>query len=182
MTDFPIYAQDAEIVLHLPNSIGEIPAEWLTKITDDVKVANYYSLIAVVYREKLSSVILAKTQKKDIKAAVTPIFIKAGSNDNEYINNIHTKDKLIISNTQLSLAHHCVVPNNELSFEHVMKVMELDGKNTYQRSLQHFNNAYVCFVEFKIIPNSDIIGYYTPQSAPYTEQFIDVIGNVQGEA
>lgn len=182
MTDFPIYAKDAEIILHLPNSISEIPTDWLQKITDEVNVSDHHSLIAVVYREKLSTVILSKLNKKDLKAAVMPIFIKAGKTDSDFINSIQTKDRVIISNTQLSLGYHCAVSHNELSFERVLQFLEFDTKNTYQRSLEQFNNAYVCFVDFKIVGNSDIIANYIPTNEAYNEEFVDIIGKVQGEA
>lgn len=182
MTEFPIYSSDAEVVLHLPNSIGEISDEWLKEITQSIKVADNYSLLAIVYREKLSSVILAKSQKKQITAPITPLFVKAGANDSSFISNIECKNKIIISNSQLALGHHVVVPNNELSFERFLRYCDSDTKNTYQRALEHFSNAYVCFVDFKIVPNCDIIGNYSPISTSYKEQFVDVISNLKGEA
>lgn len=183
MTDFPIYGKDAEVILHLPNSVGEISPDWLKEVSQDVEVAQHYSLIALVYREKLSSIILARTnKKKDVAAPVTPVFIKAGETDSSYVSKIASGDRIIIANSQLALGHHVVLANNELSFERVMRVIDLDTKNTYQRSLEQFNNAYVCFVEFKIVPNSDIVGNYSYKHNHYVEKFTDVISNIKAEA
>lgn len=183
MTDFPIYGKDAEVVLHLPNSVGEIPTEWLNEVTQDVEVAQHYSLIALVYREKLSSIILARTnKKKDMAAPVTPVFVKAGDTDSSYVSKIGCGERIVIANSQLALGHHVVVANNELSFERVMKMIDLDTKNTYQRSLEKYNNAYVCFVEFKIVPNSDIVGNYSYKHNHYVEKFTDIISNVKADA
>lgn len=167
MLNFKVNGKLGEVILNLPTSINEFTDDYLKKVTESVIVADNYSLIALCHREKLANFILAGKNNKDrINTAVVPIFVKAGkiTTSNCIINNIKTTSKLIISPSQLALGHHVNLINNTCTINKLIKYIDGDGY-AYQNALK--NNKEVYFLEFKIIPNCDIIGYYE------NEKFLD---------
>lgn len=146
--------------LILPTDLKEITPKFLTSITEDVIVANDYSLVAVCYREKLSSIILSLKQNKNLTTAVVPLFVKRGyTEENKFQPFIEIGDKLLISASQLSLGYHVAVPNNPLNINKLLAYFDGD-REAYTRALNITNNSYVYFLEFKIVPNCDIIAIY----------------------
>ena len=92
--------------LNLPTSLNEINESYITEVTSHIKVDANYTLIGLVYREKLSTLVLAAIRnKKKSDIAVIPIFVKAGESDSKFINNLNNpKTKLKdILNILLSL-------------------------------------------------------------------------------
>ena len=65
--------------LNLPTSLNEIDESYIMEVTNHVKVDSNYTLIGVVFREKLSTLILAaRKNKKNSDIPVIPVFVKAG--------------------------------------------------------------------------------------------------------
>lgn len=160
MKEFNLYHSGKKFAYNLPTSLDEIDKTYLLSITANINVADNYSLVAIVYHETLSSIILTyKQKKKNLVTGVVPIFIKAGNTKNEFNKHISCKDKLIISSTQLSLGHHVACPSNELSLDKFIANIDRD-KEIYQRYKNSFGNEEVYFIEFKLVPNCDIVGYY----------------------
>ena len=50
--------------LNLPTSLNEIDKSYIMEVTNHVKVDSNYTLIGVVFREKLSTLILAARKNK----------------------------------------------------------------------------------------------------------------------
>lgn len=179
MKDFTVKSNGREMTFHFPTSLDEITTDYLEKVTEHIQVADNYCLVAIVYHETLGSVIIARKQsKKGLTGAVVPIFIKAGYTENEFVNSMSCKDKIIIASTQLSLAHHVACPTNTLSLDYFIKA--IDGDNElFKRYNNSFGKEPCFFVEFKMVPNCDIVGYYeqglTKMDNPYLDIKSDVI-------
>lgn len=153
--------QGVEVVFDFPNSISEIPEDYLAKITSGISVADNYSLVALVYFEKLSKIIItARTNKKDTKLSVTPIFVKAGNTDVEFIKNAKMKQRLISTPTQIGLATHVKLPGHKLNLEYFANtVCDSASNKVYETELANEDQRPCCFLEFKLVPNCDIMGF-----------------------
>lgn len=176
MKTFIAETPNATVTFNLPTSLNEISAEYLKNVTADIRIADNYSLLGLVYHETLGSLIIAQKQnKKSITSGVIPVFIKCGKTDNEFINNTSCKDKLIISSTQLSLGYHAAAPKNKLSLDYFYSITDKDT-NLFNRYKGSFGNELCYFVEFKIVPNCDIIGIYDSNISTneITEKFVEV--------
>lgn len=165
MLKFVTNGKNGSKSITLPTSIKEITADYLKAITDEILVADNYSLIALCHKEKLSSFILAGRNKKNqISTAVVPLFVKKGAPSKGVVNtlfesNLNVGDKLIITPTDIMTGMHVRVPMNTLTVEGFLSAIEGDGY-AYQNASK--NPADVYFLEFKIIPNCAIQGIYKP--------------------
>lgn len=155
MLKFTTNGKNGVNVLTYPTSLDEITPEYLKEVTNDIVLSENYSLIGVCYREKLSNIILSVRQnKKSTDIPVVPIFIK-GRKD------IETGDKLVISPSQIAIGHHVNAKKNVLTINNLLHYVDGDG--------MAFGNAskykdFVYFLEFKIVPNCDIVGYYKKEN------------------
>lgn len=160
MKEFIVDTKDGrKVIFNFPNSIKEISNDYLTKITDTIHVADNYTLIALCYTEKLSKIILAaRASKKDSKIKVTPIFIKAGNCDIDFIKNATIKQRVVSMPSQISLGTHVTVPNHRLTLDTFgLAVSNSADNDTYQKECANEDQRECIFIEFKIIPNSDIM-------------------------
>lgn len=164
MVKFPISTKNGIVNFNFPTTLAELTESYLSDISDDIEIADNYTLIALCHREKLSTFVLAGTQKRnEVTTSVVPIFVKRGnistsintSIENNFIANIKYGSKLIISPTAMSLGIHFSTPKNTLTMPNFVKLIEKDPFASQKASIQQDK---VYFVEFKLIPNSDIIG------------------------
>lgn len=161
MKTFQVITPSKVVEFKFPTSLKELSSEYLKAVTANVEVANHYSLVGIIYHEKLANIIMTYKQKKQgFTTGVVPIFIKAGKTDNEFIAKAKIKDKLIIPSTQLSLGHHVAAPKNTLSVSYFTNLLSKDI-GAYQRAIQNGGDEECFFVEFKLVPNSDIVGLYS---------------------
>ena len=159
MEKFSITAFNHRYSFEYPTSIDELDADWLLKVSANIKPAKHYSLIALIYKESLNSVVTTyKQRKKNMTSVVVPIFIKAGETDSDFINSLQTKDKLVISPQMLQLAYHVNAWGNSLSIDQLISLLDEDP-TAFMRTVSH--KTPVCFVEFKIIENNNIVGAST---------------------
>ena len=174
MKTFSLETENRVYDFKFPTSLSEITAEYLDNVTANVVVADNYTLVGIVYHETLGSVILARKQsKKTITSGVVPIFIKAGNTDNGFIKSAKCKDKLIIASSQLSLGHHVAAPANTISLDYFIKTLDKD--NTVAK---RYNNTYgqeeCYFIEFKLVPNCDIVGFYDTKDNKFHNPYIEI--------
>ena len=145
--------------LNLPTSLNEIDESYIIEVTSHIKVDANYTLVGLVYREKLSTLVLAATRnKKKSDIAVIPIFVKRGESDSKFINSLNIKDKLIISPSDIMMGYHISAPNNLLTINTILNLLEGDAES-YTKLLG--NNEQCYFIEFKLIPNCNIHGAYS---------------------
>ena len=161
MKQFTVKLADSkEVRYDFPTSIDEISSEYLEEITKPISVANHYCLIGLVCSNKLSNLILsARSDKKNAKLHVTPIFIKAGESDIEFIKKAKLKQRVLAVTTQIALGVHVNPPYHKLTIDHFTNsVINTSDKDIYSNELQNPDQSKCCFIEFKIIPATDIVG------------------------
>lgn len=161
MKQFIVNIKDgSKIEFNFPNSIKEISEEYLTDISKPIKIADNYSLVALCYTEILSRVIVTcRTGNKNAKIKVTPIFVKSGNTDVDFIKNAKMKQRVVTMQSQLSLGVHVNLPYNKLTLDYfVQAIANTADKNIYDKELALADTRECVFIEFKVIPNSDIMG------------------------
>lgn len=165
MNSIAVNTKKGKVILNLPTSIDDISIAYLKEVTEHIKVAPEYSLVALIYSTTISQVLNIKNIPANV--AVVPIFVKAGKTDSEFIKNINTKDVLTITSGNISLAVH--VPNsyNQLSLN---KISALLAEDDNVRKISFSDKNIYRFIEFKLIPNCNInavIGVHNPIKADF---------------
>ena len=162
--------------MNLPTSLNEIDESYIAEVTDHIKVDANYTLIGVVFRERLSTLILAaRKNKKNSDIPVIPVFVKAGKTDSELINNLKIRDKLIVSASDIMMGYHISAPNNLLTINTILNLLEGDAES-YTKLLG--NNEQCYFIEFKLIPNCNIHGAYSETNvAGFVNPFVTKISD-----
>lgn len=140
-----------KVTFTLPTSISEITPEYLLGITNDIEIADNYSLIGLVLIEKPSVVVTTiNGSNKQAKSPVIPIMIKSGTTDNNFIKGINTRDILTIAETDIMTGLHISCPKNTLNMTRFAEQYKSDGKA--MANLLNLNDK-CCFLSFKIVPN-----------------------------
>ena len=160
--------------LNLPTSLNEIDESYIEEVTSHVKVDANYTLVGLIYREKLSTLVLAATRnKKKSDIAVIPIFVKAGESDSKFINSLNIKDKLIIAPSDIMMGYHISTPNNLLTINIILDLIEGDPVAN-QKFMSINEQCY--FIEFKLVPNCNIHGAYVqPKVTEFVSPFVTKI-------
>lgn len=171
MLTFKVSGNLGDYDLNLPTSLNEITEEYIRDVTEHVKVDANYSLIGIVYRERLSTLVLAATKnKKNSNVAVIPVFVKSGKTDSELINKLFIRDKLIISPSDIMMGNHISAPNNLLTINTIVDLITSDS-SAYQKLLKVQEECY--FIEFKLVPNCNIHGAYSnPEVAGFINPYV----------
>lgn len=144
------------VIINLPTKLAEITPAYLKEVSDHIGIASDYSLIAIIYRDKLANIINSQRNKKDTSVSVICKFVKCGDTDNKFIKNITCGDTCVISSGDLSIAHHVGCDYNDLSLSKILAIAS-QSDDIYRKALNYgFENNY--FVEFKLIPNNAIHG------------------------
>jgi len=162
MKEFIVKTEMSEVKFNFPTKLEELTSEYLLGVTEGITVAPNYSLIGLVYHEKLSTIFMTcRSKKKNASIGIIPIFIKSGKSDESIVSTAKVGQKLLISNSQIQLAHHCAAPSNRLTLDYFAKIVDANiDKDLYQTLLVNNDSQEVLFVEFKIIPNCDIVALY----------------------
>lgn len=179
MLKFEVNGKRGAIVMNLPTKLSEITPEYLNEVTSNIVVADNYSLIGIIYRESLASIVLANSKQKNITTSVVPVFVKAGTTDTDYIKNISCGNKIIIAPSDIAMGHHVSCPKNMITINNILEYCDGD-KATYQCAIGVSQPCY--YLEFKIVPNCNIHGNYIEESSSYKNPFIEFIPctNTQG--
>ena len=78
MKEFIVKTKLSEVKFNFPTKLEELSIDYLKSVTDNVIVAPNYSLIGLVYHERLTSLIMTcKNKSKKTNIGVNPIFIKS---------------------------------------------------------------------------------------------------------
>lgn len=141
--------------VNLPTDFSEITNDYLSTVTKHIDVAPEYSLVALVYREKLAVILNSSKQNKEINTSVVPVFVKAGDTDTKFIKKMRLGNVAIVTGSDLAIGIHVNSPLNLLSIPNIVSICYGDN-NIYKDALT--NNQYCHFVEFKLVPNSAIKG------------------------
>lgn len=176
MLTFDVNSKRGVFKFNLPTSLNEITESYIEEVTEYVKVDANYTLIGIVFKEKLSTLILAsRRNKKNSDIPVIPIFVKAGETDSKFINNLKTRDKLIISASDIMMGYHISAPNNLLTINTILDLVEGDTE-FYNKAMSNQEECY--FIEFKLIPNCNIHGSYGETNvAEFVNPFVTKISD-----
>lgn len=179
MKQFEIDTLDGKkVTFNFPNSIKEIDENYLNEITKDLAIADNYTLVGMCYSEKLSNIILTARSKRDSKIRVTPIFIKAGKTDIDFIKNAKMKQRVVTMQSQLSLGVHVTLPAHKLTLDYFANVIKTAAnKNIYEQELNNKDNRDCIFIEFKLIPNVDVIGLLDTDLSYSSDTYVKVTTN-----
>ena len=144
--------------LNLPTTLSDITEEYITNVTSHIEVDANYTAIGIVFREKLSTLVLAsRKNKKNSDIAAIPIFVKADKTDSELINKLNVGEKIIIAPSDIMLGYHLSTPINLLTINNILSIIEGDTE-IYNKVIGI--QEYCYFIEFKLVPNCSIHGAY----------------------
>lgn len=153
MKTFKVNGDAGSYLITLPQSLDEIGTDYLKQCTDFINPAPNYAVVAVVYKDSLSLILTAYKKKTATNMAVVPVFVKAGTNDSEFVKSIELGDKVVVSGSDLSIGHHIQAPFNKITPTIITALCEGD-KDIYKEAM--IMTEPVCFVEFKLVPISAI--------------------------
>lgn len=173
MKTFKVNGKAGSYVINLPQSLKEIGTEYLSNCTKFINPAPNYAVIAVVYKDLLSLVLTSAKKKTPVNIAVTPVFVKAGDNDSEFIKSINLGDRVVVSGSDLSIGHHISSPYNKITPSTISIICDGD-KDIYRESMTM--QEPVCFVEFKLVPISTIHAKLDDTPKGYINPFISTAG------
>lgn len=170
MLNLKVNGNVGKFILNLPTMFKEVTNEYMDNAVKHIAVAPEYSLIALVYREKLAVILNSAKQNKEMNTSVVPVFIKAGTTDSKFIKNIKLGNKVIVTGSDLSIGIHVNSPLNSLSIPNVVAICNGDNE-VYKNAIT--STEYCHFVEFKLVPNSAIKGVISAASMqvdPYVQR------------
>lgn len=171
MVTFDVNGKKGNFKVNLPTSINEINTDYIKQVTTHVNPAPNYSIIGLIFKEKLSTIaFISNKSKKNADISVIPIFVKTGKTNDEFINNINAGEKLIISPSDIMLGHHVSTPENPITINNIIDI--LNGDTITYNKLINSNNKYCYFIEFKLIPNCNIHGVYKQNNTDIKQKFI----------
>lgn len=178
MKEFTVTDGKKDFAFRLPTRINEITGEYLKAVTDDIDIAPYYAVIASVYRAKLPEVISSKKKSREMAVSVTPLFVKANLNitieegTKELFNSLNSSDRIIIAGTDIERGYQLSTPLNMITLENVIKIYNHD--NNFAKEVMIDQNYYF-FVDFKMVPITDIKGKYNmTTSADFVNPFVEI--------
>lgn len=171
MIEFKTKGKIGEIIWNIPTKLEEITPEYLNAVTDNIDIADNYSIIALCYHEKLSTIILANRQsKKDANVGVVPMFVKCGHTDNNFIKSINCGEKVVVAGSDIAMGFHVATPINKLTINNFIAAADGDSE-VYKNAMQHSDLCY--FVEFKLVPNVAIHARYSNKESVYKCPFVN---------
>lgn len=157
-----------EITINCPTTSDEISVDFLQAISKEIYLAPDYVLIGLIQGVKLADLAYANsTKNKNLVTTVLPIFIKSGKTDSEINRSVQIKDVLHISKSNIELGEHVRLSNNILTMQNIINYLTIDdelrrnivtGKFFTDRNISKDTKVYA--IEFKIVPVSDIHGYF----------------------
>lgn len=162
MKEFIVKTKMSEVKFNFPTNLNELSEDYLKEVTDSITVAPNYSLIGIVYHERLANLIITcKNKSKKATMGIVPIFIKSGVSDHSIVDSAKIGQKILISNSQIQLGYHCATPANKLTIDYFATVIDNStDTELYQKAVKDTDQSEVLFIEFKIVPNCDIIALY----------------------
>lgn len=164
MKEFIIGEGEKGFTMNLPTSLSEITEDYLLGVTNQIKVAPYHCIVAMVYRCKLPEIISTARKKKDLSTAVVPLYVKSNVAMNteketyDMFASLKTGDKLIIAGTDLERGYHLVCPKNFITIDNIVRIYSTDSN--FAKGVMIDQNYYY-FLDFKLVPINDIKGFYS---------------------
>ena len=153
MINLKVVYQGKDFELNLPTMFSEIDINYLSSLVANVNVAPNYSLIALLFKEKPYAIVSGIKQGKNATVMATPIMIKNGDSNVEFIKNIKLGDRLTISPSDIVYGNQVNAKWNSLNPNLLVNLLE-DNKQLYKETQGIMQKVY--FVDFKIVPSNGI--------------------------
>lgn len=177
MKEFKIHDKQGEFKLNLPTSLKEITPEYLKKVTADIEIAPYYAIVAMAYRCKLPEIISSNKKSKSIAISIIPLIVRCNIGDNtetattELFKRMKEGDRLIIAGTDLERGYQLATPKNFITIDNIVRIYNYDME--FAKGVMIDQNYYY-FVDFKLVPITDIKGFYKDNNdnVPFVNPFI----------
>lgn len=157
MIDFNVNSNGTKLSVHFPTSISEVDFNYFKSLTDNVAIAPHYSLVACIFKEKPITIISQMKQGKNAQVAAVAYFIKAGTSDSAFVNNIKLGTPIITAPSELMLGHQVGIANNPLTPNKLAEYSSTSSE-LYTKLMSVLTPVY--FVSFKLVPNNVIHGVY----------------------
>lgn len=148
----------ADYAINVPTQREEITPETLGALLENVQLAKYYCVVAMIYKDTLFGVM---NRQSDV-VTVIPVLAKIGNEDASSTGG-QVGAQLIIDRTSLERGNHLHIKNNIISPTHISEYIRSDkglamsiGNGTFGQKIGHKMNTPVYMLEFKIIPVNDI--------------------------
>lgn len=155
--------------INFPTSINELTPEFLTTITEGVRIPKHYCIIALAFNTKLFDFCTAINSSKETNVAVTPILAKIDKEDSDEIN-AFVGDKIITYRTSLERGAHLNLKTSISSnvarnyfnkdADLVRAIITKNDKAIVDKNLNKQlvagQSPNIIVLEFKIIPVTDI--------------------------
>ena len=148
----------ANYAINVPTKREELTVESLGKLLENVIVARYHCIVALVYADTLFGVV---NNKKEV-VNVIPIIAKIGDEDASSTGG-RVGQQVVIDRTSLERGYHLYLPNNVISPAHLAKYIDSDKELRHKVTMGNYgeDQGYnrgdkVYTVEFKVIPVNDL--------------------------
>lgn len=156
----------------VPTNFSEITKEDIDKLTDGVSVPEHYALIALIYKERLYSVVSNVKNQKTSMVQCIPVLVKLHGDATE-AQGCRLMDKPIIAISAIETSNIITIPENILEPTAVGRYCNSDPElakaiitGSYfndgaQSNFQAKELAPDCyFIDFRMIPVNQIVGAY----------------------
>lgn len=153
MINLKVMYHGEDFELNLPTKFEEVDMNYLASLVDNVEVANNYSLIAILFKQKPYAIVSSIKQGKNSTVAAVPVMIKSGNCDSTFIKDIALGSRLSVAPSDIALGYHVSSSYNSLN-PNLLVGLTKENPNLYKDTLPIDEEVY--FVDFKIIPNVNI--------------------------
>lgn len=148
----------ANYAINVPTKREELTVESLGKLLENVTVAKYHCVIAMIYADTLFGVV---NNKKEV-VNVFPIIAKISDEDSSSTGG-RAGQQVVIDRTSLERGYHLYLANNVISPAHLAKYIDSDKElrtaitmGSYGKEQGYNKGDKVYTIEFKVIPVNDI--------------------------
>jgi len=169
MKEINVKNQAGEFKIYVPTSRKDITNSYLEEVTQMLDIAPNYSLVALITIEDLVNVVNPNNRKKSPFTAGIPVFVRAGENDDKFINNISCGQTIIISDSDLSMGHHINSPYNKISQAYLSSLLNTD-KELVNNVWSLNEKCY--FLSFKLVPNCNIHGAISEEEPTIVDPYV----------
>lgn len=156
----------------VPTEFSEITKEDIDALLAGVSVPEHYAVVALIYKERLYSVVSNVKNKKTSMVQCIPVLCKLHGDAVE-AQSCRLMDKLIVANSSLERANIITIPENVLDPNTVGKYCNSDPDLAKSIILgEYFNDGTLTnhqakelapdcyFIDFRMIPVNEIVGAY----------------------
>lgn len=156
----------------VPTAFSEITKEAIDKLIANVSVPEHYAVVAIIYKERLYSVVSNVKNQKTGSLQCTPVLVKLHGDATE-AQGCRLMDKPIIANSSLERSNLIAIEENILDPIAVGKYCNSDNELTKAiLTGSYFNDGTTSdfkakdlapdcyFIDFRMVPVNTIVGGY----------------------